>query len=73
MFLQDQVVETEHALMNEDAEAEAVEEGVDNGTFRRDLRPERLRILEDLLSQLERYRTKTFVLSKDKNAKSKPC
>ncbi|KAL2050846.1 hypothetical protein ABVK25_008907 [Lepraria finkii] len=61
LFLQDQVVETEHALMNEDAEAEAVEEGVDNGTFRRDLRPERLRILGDLLSQLERYHQ--FVLN----------
>jgi hypothetical protein len=47
-------VEVEKALTAE--EEQAIDECVDNGTFRRDQRPNRLRILEDLASRLERYR-----------------
>ena len=55
LYLQDQIVEVEKALAVE--EEEAIEESVDNGTFRRDQRPNRLKILEDLTSKLERYRS----------------
>ena len=54
LYLQDQIVEVEKALAEE--EELAIEASVDNGTFRLDQRPNRLTILEDLASKLERYR-----------------
>ena len=52
-------MEAENAL--EDEDREAVEECVDNGTFRCDRRPNRRKMLENLTSMLERYRMAIFI------------
>ena len=60
MYLQDQIVEQEKALKN--ADEEAIRKGLDSGTFRNDLQPERAERITKLLPMIERYRLRPTTL-----------